>query len=83
LTIYLRIQAGYNVYSKLTKFTILVQKAPEGGYSGQCLEIPAAISQGETVEELKINMKESIELALESIKDLKKDAQLEELEINI
>ncbi len=56
----------------MTKFTILVQKAPEGGYSGQCLEIPAAISQGETIEELKTNMKESIELALESIKDLKK-----------
>jgi len=28
-------------------------------------------------------MKESIELALESIKDLKKDAILEELEINM
>ena len=69
--------------NRLTKFTILIQKAPEGGYSGQCLEIPAAISQGETVEELKTNMKESIELALESIKDLKKDAILEELEINI
>jgi predicted RNase H-like HicB family nuclease len=50
----------------LTKYTILIQKAPEGGYGGQCLEIPAAISEGETVEELEANMKESIELVLES-----------------
>jgi len=69
----------------MTKFTILIQKAPieEGGYSGQCLELPAAISQGETIDELKENMKEAIELALETIKDLKKDAFVEELEITI
>lgn len=83
MRIYLKIEAVYVIYSKLTKFTILIQKAHEGGYSGQCLEVPAAISQGETVEELKTNMKESIELALESIKDLKKDAMFEELEINL
>jgi predicted RNase H-like HicB family nuclease len=50
----------------LSKFRILIQKAPEEGYSGQCLEIPAVIIEGETVEELEANMKESIELALES-----------------
>lgn len=69
----------------MTKFTILIQKAPkeEGGYSGQCLELSAAISQGETIDELKENMKEAIELALETIKDLKKDAFVEELDITI
>ena len=39
----------------MTKFAIWIQKAPieEEGYSGQCLEIPAAISQGENIDELK------------------------------
>jgi predicted RNase H-like HicB family nuclease len=69
----------------MTKFTILIQKASieEGGYSGQCLELPAAISQGETIDELKENMKEAIELALETLKDLKKDAFVEELDVTI
>jgi len=69
----------------MTKFTILIQKASieEGGYSGQCLELPAAISQGETIDELKENMKEAIELALEALKDFKKDAFVEELDITI
>ena len=51
------------------KFTILIQEESEGGYSGQCLEIPGAISQGDTLEELKKNMKEAIQLALEYLKD--------------
>jgi len=43
-----------------------IQEAPEGGYTGQCMEIPGAISEGETIEELKTNMTEAIELVLES-----------------
>lgn len=51
------------------KFTIRVQESPEGGYTGQCMEIPGAISEGETIEELKINMTEAIELVLESLEE--------------
>ncbi len=59
------------------KFTVRIQKAPEGGYSGQCLELPGAISEGETIEELKKNMTEAIELVLESLEeDAKKDEKL-------
>lgn len=59
------------------KFTIRIQKAPEGGYAGQCLEMPGAISEGETIEELKKNMTEAIELVLESLEeDAKKDEKL-------
>jgi predicted RNase H-like HicB family nuclease len=48
-------------------FTIRVteEKQDDGGFSGQCIELPAAISQGETLEELRQNMKEAIELVLE------------------
>lgn len=48
------------------KFTIRIQESPEGGYTGQCMEIPGAISEGETIKELKTNMTEAIELVLES-----------------
>ena len=59
------------------RFTIRIQKAPEGGYTGQCLELPGAISEGETVEELKKNMTEAIELVLDSLEeDSKNDEKM-------
>lgn len=51
------------------QFTVRYQEEEDGGYSGQCLEIPGALSQGETLEELKENMKDAISLILESIKE--------------
>ena len=41
----------------------------EGGYTVQCLELPGAISQGETVEEALDNIKEAIELLLDVLQD--------------
>ncbi len=38
------------------------------GFTGQCLELPGAISEGKTLDELKANMKEAVELVLEEIK---------------
>lgn len=59
------------------KFTVRVTKDPIGGYSGRCLELPAAISEGETMEELMSNMKEVIQLVLESIeKDYPPDERI-------
>ncbi|MER5175657.1 MAG: type II toxin-antitoxin system HicB family antitoxin [Candidatus Nitrosocosmicus sp.] len=54
------------------QFTIRYQAEEEengGGFSGQCLELPGAISQGETIEDLIENMKDAISLILESIKE--------------
>jgi predicted RNase H-like HicB family nuclease len=56
-------------FSPKRRFTVRYQEEKEGGYSGQCLEIPGAISQGGTLEELKENMKDAISLILESIKE--------------
>jgi len=47
------------------KYTIILEKEEEGGYSAQCLELPGAISQGETKEEALRNIKEAIEAVLE------------------
>ena len=49
------------------QFTIRYQTEQEGGFSGQCLELPGAISQEETIEELIENMKDAINLILQSI----------------
>ncbi len=49
------------------RFTVRATKDPTGGCSGRCLELPAAISQGETMDELMTNMKKVIQLVLESI----------------
>ncbi len=48
------------------KFTILLREEEVGGYSAQCLELPGAISQGETKDEALRNIKEAIEGYLEA-----------------
>lgn len=50
------------------KYTILLEKQEESGYTAQCLEIPGAISQGDTKEKAIQNIKEAIELIQEEIK---------------
>jgi hypothetical protein len=40
---------------KRTKNQIHSTHNREGGFSGRCLESPGAISQGETLEELRVN----------------------------
>ncbi|MGI0049734.1 MAG: type II toxin-antitoxin system HicB family antitoxin [Nitrososphaera sp.] len=59
------------------KFTIRIQEAPEGGYTGQCIELPGAISEGETINELKVNMTEAIQLVLDTLEEKsKKDRKI-------
>jgi len=47
------------------KYTVVLEPQEEGGFTVQCVEIPGAISQGETREEALANIKEAIELILE------------------
>ncbi|MGB9938330.1 type II toxin-antitoxin system HicB family antitoxin [Methanosarcina sp.] len=47
------------------RFTIKLEESDDGGYTAQCLEIPAAISEGDTKEEVLENIKEAIQLVLE------------------
>jgi len=55
-------------------FTVKVIKTDEG-FTGKCLELPGAISEGNTLEELKKNMTEAIELILEEINESSKNDQ--------
>jgi len=47
------------------KYTVILEPQEEGGYTVRCLELPGAISQGETREEALENIKEAIGLLLE------------------
>lgn len=50
-------------------FGAIYKPEPEGGYSAFCPELGVA-SQGETIEEAEANLKEAVELYLESAKEL-------------
>ncbi|MFA5266178.1 MAG: type II toxin-antitoxin system HicB family antitoxin [Opitutaceae bacterium] len=47
------------------KYTVILKPQDEGGYTVRCLELPGAISQGETKEEALANIKAAIGLVLE------------------
>jgi len=50
-------------------FTIILTKADEGGYIAECLELPTAHSQGDTIEEAVSNVKDAISLVMDYLKD--------------
>ena len=47
------------------KLTAVFEPAPEGGYTCFVEEIPAAISEGDTLEEPKANLLDALKLVLE------------------
>lgn len=51
------------------EFTAIIKKTKNGWYIGQCEQVPAALTQGKTIEEVEENLKEAIELILEDEKE--------------
>jgi predicted RNase H-like HicB family nuclease len=52
------------------KVTAVFEPAREGGYTCFVEEFPAAISQGETLEEAKANLLDALKLVLECQREL-------------
>ena len=52
------------------KITAVFEPAKEGGYTCFVEEVPAAISQGETLEEAKANLLHALKLVLECQREL-------------
>lgn len=48
------------------KFTVILREETEGGYSAQCIDLPGAISQGDTRKQAIANIREAIEGYLEA-----------------
>ena len=46
------------------RYFVLIHQDEDGGFWGECPELPGCFSQGETPEELMSNMKEAIDLYL-------------------
>ncbi len=53
---------------KKQTYEILVHECDEGGYWGECPALEGCYSQGETLDELQKNIKEAIELYIETLK---------------
>ncbi len=47
------------------KLTAIIEKSGDGWYVGQVEELPAAISQGKTIAEVKANLLDALRLLLE------------------
>jgi predicted RNase H-like HicB family nuclease len=50
-------------------YTINIQENKNGWLTGQCEQLPEAISEGKNMDDLMENMKDAIELVLEYKKD--------------
>lgn len=69
------------------RYTIILEKEEEGGYSAQCLELPGAISQGESKEEALNNIREAIEAVLEvlnqEVEKLREVVEISAVEVRV
>ena len=54
------------------KYKIFVEKGMDGYLVGEAPELPGCYSQGKTMKELMGNMKEAIELYLESMEEIRR-----------
>ncbi|MDQ6764132.1 MAG: type II toxin-antitoxin system HicB family antitoxin [Bacteroidota bacterium] len=54
----------------MIKFTAIIEKSNDGWYVGQVEEMPSAISQGKTVNELKDNLVDALKLLMETNREL-------------
>jgi predicted RNase H-like HicB family nuclease len=52
------------------KLTAIIEKSNDGWYVGQLEEIPAVLSQGKTIKELKENLLDALQLFLETNRDM-------------
>ena len=55
--------------AKTLSYSIFYECAPEGGYVAHVPTLPGCHTQGETLEETERNVKEAIELYLESLRE--------------
>ena len=49
----------------MEQYTAIFERGEDGWWIASCLEMPEAITQGETIEEARENLKDAIQLLLE------------------
>lgn len=59
------------------KFTVILRKEQDGGYTVQCIELPGAISEGDTKKEALANIREAIQGYLEAFPEEQERLKME------
>jgi len=54
-----------NPENPFVQFTAIIEKSKDGWFVGQIEEYPAAISQGKTLKEVKVNLSDALKLLFE------------------
>jgi predicted RNase H-like HicB family nuclease len=55
----------YSLITMAMKFTAIIKQGENGWLVGQIKEAPTAMSQGKTIEELKVNLLDALKLVLD------------------
>jgi len=64
------------------KYTVILERNEDGGFTVYVPALPGCISQGDTAEEALVNIKEAIEGYLEAVEELGKPLPVE-IEVEI
>lgn len=49
------------------RYTVVLERESDGGYHASCPALPGCHSQGDTLDEALVNIREAIELYIESL----------------
>lgn len=64
-------------------YSYIVSKAEDGGYVAKCIELPQVHTEGETLAEVRRNMRDALTLAVDYIREKASKEKGEVLEITI
>lgn len=64
-------------------YTYVINRAEEGGFIAKCLELPQVHTEGETIAEVKKNMRDALTLTVDYLRAKAKREKGEVLEITI
>jgi predicted RNase H-like HicB family nuclease len=59
-----------SLYVQAMNLTAVFVNAPEGGYTAFIEEIPGAVSEGETMEEARLNLADALRMVLECNREI-------------
>lgn len=59
----------YSVSTPSQEFYVVIERDEDGLYVGEVTQLSACYAQGETIDELMVNIREVIELCLEDLSD--------------
>lgn len=64
------------------RLTVTLEPQPEGGFTAQCVEIPGAISEGETRAEALANVRDAIQSILQERRARANQFHLETVDVD-